>query len=74
MSMAASGLAVAPWDVAAVLAVGPIWWLAGKAAQRARLPLITGYLLVRTGCQPPCIVLSDLCTPSLRCTSSQACC
>ena len=45
MSGAAS--AVAPWDVAAVLSVGPIWWLGGKAAQRARLPLITGYLLVR---------------------------
>ena len=46
--MSGAAGAVAPWDVAAVLAVGPIWWLGGKAAQRARLPLITGYLLVRS--------------------------
>ncbi len=53
--MSGTAGAVAPWDVAAVLSVGPIWWLGGKAAQRARLPLITGYLLVRLFQHLPCM-------------------
>ena len=39
-------------DILAVLAVGPLWWVSGKAAQRAKLPLITGYLVVRCSACP----------------------
>lgn len=40
------------FNCAAAAMLGPTWFMAGKVAQRLKLPLITGYLIAGALCGP----------------------
>ena len=58
--MAPPGMMPVLLDLLAVLAAGALCWAGGKVAQQCRLPLITGYLLVRE-LEPGLLVMTRTC-------------